>query len=91
MIKLFEITAFSYWFFWHESSMTDVWQGSNFAFDHNTVNFLLRIPFKNCFSWEFPSKTVFLENSNKKDDMSDEFIKSVSLIKILICKNINLG
>ena len=61
--------------------MTDVWKGSKFASDYNTVNFLPRILFKNCFSWEF----------NKKDDMSDEFVKSVPLVKIFICKNINFG
>ena len=33
------------------------------------------------FYLEFSSKTVFLENSNKKDDMSDEFENSVSLKK----------
>ena len=41
--------------------------------------FLSIIPFKNCFSWEL----------NKKEDMSDEFAKSVCLIKIFIYINID--
>ena len=52
---------------------------------------LLLIIIQSVFYPEFLSKTVFLDNSNKEDDMSDEFVKSVSLINIFSCKNINLG
>ena len=43
--------------------MTDVWQGSNFASDHNTVT----------LSTKNSLQKLFLENGNKKEDMSDKF------------------
>ena len=55
-------------------SMIDVWQGSKLVSDENTV----------IFSNQNYLQTVFLENLNKKEDMSDEFECLVSLTIIWV-------
>ena len=56
------------------SSIIDVLQGSKFASHHDTVTFSNQNSLQNQF---------FLENCNKKEDLSYEFTCSVSLAKDL--------
>ena len=64
MMELFaKIGSLSCWLFLHKSCITDVWQGPKFASDHNTVT----------FSTQNSLWKLFLENYNKKGDMSNKF------------------